>query len=90
MRLSAVFCLSFAVLSQALSDSLNDWHKPLAGIPLTHFRPVLPRFHRRQEGRRTESQIYFASQKNTLTALHPTYGTISMGVQQCVPFLFLM
>lgn len=78
MRLPLLLCLGIAAVSQALPDTIKDWHKPLAGIPITHTRSLAPRFHRRQEGRRTHSHIYVATEKNTIAALQPTYGTIGM------------
>lgn len=76
MRIPLLLCLGAVLAAQALPDTIKDWHKPLAGIPITHTRSLAPRFHRRQEGRRTHSHIYVATEKNTIAALQPTYGTI--------------
>ncbi|KAF8316331.1 DUF1620-domain-containing protein [Clavulina sp. PMI_390] len=76
MRITLLLCLALSALSEALPDAIQDWHKPLTGIPITKTRSLAPRFHRRQEGRKTESHIYVASEKNVLAALHPTYGTV--------------
>lgn len=77
MRLSVLVTLGVAAVAQAFSgDTPKDWHKALAGIPLTHTRALAPRFHRRLEGRSSHSHIYVATEKNVLAAIHPNNGTL--------------
>lgn len=78
MRLSILVCLGLTALSNALADTAKDWHKPLAGIPLTHTRSLAPRFHRRLEGRSSHSHVYVATEKNALAALQPNNGTLGV------------
>lgn len=77
MRLSILVTLGLSALVHAFSDEPpKDWHKALAGIPLTQYRALAPRFHRRLEGRSSHSHIYVATEKNTLAAIYPNNGTL--------------
>lgn len=79
MRLSILVTLGLSALANAFSDEPpRDWHKALAGIPLTQYRALAPRFHRRLEGRSSHSHVYVATEKNVLAAIHPNNGTLGM------------
>ncbi|KAI0772317.1 DUF1620-domain-containing protein [Trametes elegans] len=78
MRLFLFLC--WAVCTYALHASeagVIDWHKPLAGVPLTHSSSTAPKFHRRElSGGSTRSNILVTTESNVLAALNPANGSL--------------
>ena len=74
--------LSLAICARALHSyevGVTDWHKPLAGVPLTHLDSTAPRFHRRKhEDGSSNSVILTATQSNVLAAFHSANGTLGV------------
>ena len=78
MRLLALSLL--AACAHALHSSevgVTDWHKALAGVPLTQSPATAPIFHRRRhsDGQST-SIVLTATQSNVLAAFHSTNGSL--------------
>lgn len=82
LRVLFVAVFVFGQFSHALHASeagVVDWHKPLAGVPLTHSHSLSPTFHRFSSGvqkKSTQSLVLTATHSNVLAALDAVSGNL--------------
>ena len=78
MRLFAVSLLvACAHAIHSYEVGVTDWHKALAGVPLTQSAATAPIFHRRRhENGQSSSVVLTATESNVLAAFHSTNGSL--------------